>query len=123
MRGGFSKDRDQQLLAELTDLARNGPKISKVDAVGNAEQRWQTVRGYPYLAIGALLFLSTAGAGILCRIGTIAYPALAVTAVGFIYGVVRLNQTHRKAFVERERAGGMSERDAIKLYESKYSSD
>jgi hypothetical protein len=118
-------------MVEFTDVARSGPKPAKTDstpasrtvAMRNAERRWKTVRRYPYLAFGGMWLMIPVGTFVLSPMGVLAYPVIALMAVGLIFAVVRLNRVHKRAFVEREMAGGMSDGEAVKLYESKYNSD
>jgi hypothetical protein len=116
----FYMSREQQLRAELADLARSGRQEDRSLRKAQANAEWSTVRSYPLLMLGALMALS-AGLPAVCLSGGVgSYVAVWMLALGLIGAVVLLNRKHRAAYVAKKMADGMSRAEAERDYNTTY---
>jgi hypothetical protein len=120
---GFSQDRDQQALQELTQFARQGSAEDRDIRKTDAELDWQSARAYPLIALCVLTALSMSVGGLCLGGGSATYAVLAVFAVGLMFAVFAMKRWHRNAYIALHVANGMSEADALKNYHATYSSD
>jgi hypothetical protein len=84
-----------------------------------SEVRWHSVAIYPVLTILALLVISVSGP--LLSSFVYGWAAILVVSIICIFGAVRIGKVHRCAFMARERSRGVSERDALRAYDERYS--
>jgi hypothetical protein len=110
--------RDQELITELSALARNGAPIERDDR--KTADQWSTVRFYPMLMVVGLGVLSV-GVGAVCLPpGFGSYVAVAVFFFVLLTAVLAMNSKHREAYVERQMANGMSRSEAEREYSNRY---
>jgi hypothetical protein len=136
----------QQLKAELAKMARNGSpeelqfrsEIARCSnktapsALGKddlaAEKRWKKAQSGNYTILIFIVLLSVAGyplqiiAELLGGFIGVNSIFIFIMALGAgVYAFVKHNQKHRKAYIDFQVSRGMSEIDAFRDYENKFS--
>jgi amino acid permease len=119
---GYNGERDQQLRAELADLARNGTPQTRESKKIEAELNWQSARLLPLIALAGMIGMAALVGSLSSADATGGYTALVIVMALLFYGVYALNTRHRNAFIALKVAEGMSEADAVRLYVDTYQS-
>jgi hypothetical protein len=116
----YGAGRDQHLIAELSNLARNGTTVEQGQRRDEAEAQWTTARWYPLLMLGTLLTLSAGLAGICFNSGVMSYVGVAILFLGLMGSVMWGNNKHQEAYIAQRIANGMSRADAERDYRNRY---
>jgi ribose/xylose/arabinose/galactoside ABC-type transport system permease subunit len=120
---GFSKDRDQIMIEELSGQMRNGTALSRADRLLDAQDDWQSVQLWRRVFLVVVVFLLVGALPGLCRMGTNGMIFIVGLAAIVLFGGLALNHMHRQAFVALEMAKGLSRSEAQALYDRSYASD
>jgi hypothetical protein len=117
--GWYKEQQEKALQAENYRL-----QIRYQDPVATykAEANWAKVKHQPLALLAMLSLLSAGGASFCLGGGPAGYIGVGLFAIILIGAVVRLNQSHRNAYIERQISRGMSPLDAQRDYDQKYSS-
>jgi hypothetical protein len=116
----YGGSREHHLIAELSNLARNGPTADQSLRRSEAEAHWSSMRLYPLLMLAGLLSLS-AGFSSFCFTGGVgSYIGVGVLFLGLMGTVMWFNSKHREAYVARQMANGVSRADAERDYSNRY---
>jgi hypothetical protein len=116
----FGSGRNQKLIAELSELARNGTSRDQDRHRSEADARWSSIRPYPVLTLIGLIAISGGLSALCLSDGIASYLAVGVFFFAIMGVILRMNGEHREAYVERQVANGISRQEAESEYRNRY---